>query len=313
MERKSSRDSKQEEPETPEEEIDPDDAHEAEEEIDADDNNADDDNDSSATDQDTDANEPKDAPKKKNTVQERIDELTKARREAEREADRWRAIAEERERSQGKTKETEEPKGSDTTPESDTPKAPDPTDKDKYPLGDLDPQYSADMVDYKLEQRIAELNATQQKSEQQRAEQARAEALLEEWTGKLAAAEESHEDFRETVESLESAFEGVDPQYGQFLAETVMRMEKGPDVLYHLAKNPDDVAKLIASDPVNAALALGRLEASFGGEPTPKRKVKATNAPTPPKNVNKGSATSLSVKPDTDDLDAFENVFFDKK
>ena len=274
------------------------------EDIDADDDIADD---SSATEEELET--PEEKPKGKKTAQDRIDELTKARREAEREADKWKAIAEERERSQGKK---EEPEAKETTPETKA-EVPNPSDKDKYPLGDLDPQYQADMLDYKLEQRISQLNSERETQEKQRAEQARAAGLQAEWEGKLEAAQESYGDFRETVQSLESAFAGVDPQHGQFIAETVMGMEKGTDVLYHLAKNPETVRALIDSSPVNAALALGRLEATFATDEAPKAMVRKTKAPTPPASVNKGNAPRLSVKPDTDDLDAFEDVFFNKK
>lgn len=311
--------------EEPKEEGEEPEADEAEEEIDADDNSADND-DSSATEEEESDDEPEEGEeetaeeeedskpkgkKKKNSVQDRIDELTAARREAEREADRWRAIAEERERNQNKGKEEESnTKDSNAEPEV---AAPDVTDKDKYPLGDLDPQYQADLLDYKLEQRIAQLEKERQTSEQQKAEQARQAALQQEWETKMQDAETRHENYRETVASLEGEFKGVDPAHGQFIAETVMRMENGPDVLYHLATNPDTVREIINSNPVNAALALGRLEASLATDSGPKRKVKETKAPPPPKSVNKGNKVSLSVKPDTDDLDAFEDVFFDSK
>lgn len=296
--------------------------NEAEEENaeDADDNSAEDEDvdsganedDDSETEGDDDEDEdadPDPKPKgKKKSFQDRIDELTAARREAERDAAKWQALAEERERtSQSKEKETDEPEPETTRPDA--------SDKKKYPLGDLDPAYQADMLDFKLEERIAELETQRQKAEQEKALEARSTALQQEWGSKVEEANETYDDFQEAVQSLETAFEGVDLERGQLIAETVMRMEKGADVLYHLAKNPDAVSSLISGDPVNAALALGRIEAGYlnNSEPEKKKVVKKSKAPLPPKSLNKGNKASLSVKPDTDDLDAFEDVFFDKK
>ena len=259
-------------------------------------------NDDETADDDSSATEKASKPKAKKTAQERINELTAARREAEREADKWKAIAEERERSQ-KSKEVE------TEPETaEERSAPNPDDKEKYPLGDMDPQYQQDMLDYKLEARIAQLEKQREEAEVQTAQQRHAEAMQTAWQAKLEEASETYPDFRDTVNKLENVFEGVDEQYGMFIAQTIMTMEKGPDVLYHLAQHPDEAEALVKSDPVNAAMALGRLEASFN-ETKPKAK-KTTSAPKPPGSVNKGNSPRMSVRPDTDDLDAFSDAFF---
>lgn len=279
------------------------------ENIDADD---DDDDNTPAENDDDDSSATEQKPNKKKTAQERINELTAARREAEREAERLRAELAKRDTGDQENKPSEK---TDETTSTETATAPNPDDKTKYPLGDLDPAYQQDMLDYKLDKRLQELDAQRQQEAQQQAEQARTQALQNEWTAKLEAAESSYEDFRETVETLDSTFDGINPEYGQFLAETLMSLDKGPDVLYHLAKHPEQAEAIVRSNnPVNAALALGRLEASLNPTtPTPKPPgAKATKAPRPPASVNKGNAPRFSVKPDTDDLDAFSDVFYTK-
>lgn len=258
------------------------------------------------TDEDSVATEDEEeAPKgKKNSAQERINELTKNWRETQRELE---ALKAERQK-QDEPKEQEETKEPETAS-----KAPDPSDREKYPLGDLDPQYLADRQDYMFEKRIAELDAKQKEDAQQAQAEALATQRMEAWNEKIAEAEAKHEDYRETVGSLESAFDGIDPDHGQFLADTIMSMESGTDVLYHLAQNPDLAVNIAGQNPVNAALALGRLEASLAEPAAPKPTVKASKAPNPPKSLNKGNSPRLAIKPDTDDLDAFEDVFFDKK
>lgn len=279
--------------------------------IDADDDGTaeNDDDDSSATEQGDDEPEVEEKPKGKKSVQERINELTAARREAEREAERLREEL-------AKSRDSQTPRKEDETKETETAteaSAPNPDDKEKYPLGDLDPAYQQDMLDYKLDARLKELDAKREKELQETAERQRTEALQAEWLAKLEEAETTYENYRETVETLDDAFEGIDPEYGQFLAQTVMSMDKGPDILYHLAQHPDEANAIIKSNPVNAALALGRLEARFATVVEQEKKAPAkrtTKAPTPPASTNKGNAPRFSVKPDTDDLDAFSDVFY---
>ena len=111
-------------------------------------------------------------------------------------------------------------------------------------------------------------------------------------------------------------FSGLDKQYGDFLAQAIMSMDNGPDVLYYLAENKDEAKRIVESGATKAVISLGRLEARFDTseetKPTPRQKV--TKAPTPPQHLNKGSAAvKQAVTPDTDDLDAFEAEFFKKR
>lgn len=285
-----------------------------------------DDNPDATEDEETEQEEVEEKPaskKKGNSFQERINELTAARREAERreEAERnarleaERRLREKEESSTNKQNKTEEQNKSD---ESGASKAPDPTDKEKYPLGEYDPAYMDDRMEYMLEQRIAKLNKEDAARREQAEIEQRRNELETSWQGKLQDASEKHEDFVEKTAELESVFSGIDEQNGAFLAETVMSMENGADVLYYFANNRSEAEALAAAGPVNAALMLGRVQASLSdgneGTRTEKKTVtKKSSAPTPPRNLNKGNSPRMSVPVDTDDLDAFEGVFFNEK
>lgn len=249
---------------------------------------------------------------KSNRFQERISELTAARREAERRANDLEA----------RLAKLENPQPKDDTPAPDrkveTEAGPSPTDKnddgsDKYPLGEFDPEFIRDLTKFSINQAQTEARKTAaDDAERQRLEQ-EATALQAEWEEKRISASDRYSDYQEKTQALESVFTGIDEQYGNYLAQTLMEMEHGPDVLYHLANNPDEARRIVGLGAKKATIALGRLEAKFDSVETPQPEVRPTKAPTPPPQ-NKGSGGGRkTVTPDTDDLDAFADLFFKKK
>jgi len=83
-----------------------------------------------------------------------------------------------------------------------------------------------------------------------------------------------------------------------------MALDNGPDVLYYLASNPEEADAIVASGPVKATVALGKIDATFEApkqNASPKPKV--SKAPAPPPR-NKGSAVAkASLNPTGDDVD----------
>lgn len=252
-----------------------------------------------------------DKPKGKQSAQDRIRELTAARKEAERREESLRAEFEKlKALVEGKTENKAEPA---PAPSNDGP-TPDDLNEDgseKYPLGEYDPRYIRDLTKHtiKVEREAADREAEEaRKANTAKDEQ---DALTAEWTEKLVEAQKTYPDLQERVQVLDDTFAGVDPAYGEFLASTVMGMDYGPDVLYYLANNLDEATKIVNSGPTRAVIALGRLEARF--EKTEEvTKTKLSAAPTPPP-TNRGSAPAVGVSPDTDDLDAFSKLYFAKK
>ena len=256
---------------------------------------------------------PEDKPKK-NRFQERIDELTSKAREAEREA----ASLKER---LAKLEQTKEPEPAPKVELVQNTEGPSPDDKnedgtDKYPLGEFDPKFAADIVRHTLkverEALIAQEREAQAKTEK---EQQEAE-LLTSWNEKLEPAKERYPDFIEKGQLLGSTFESIDEPYAEYLTNTIMSMDFGADVLYYLANNLDEAARIVQSGPTKATIALGRLESKFleADEIKQKTRPKVSNAPTPPVHQNKGSAAAKpAVDPNTDDLEEFSRALFNKK
>lgn len=237
-------------------------------------------------------------PRKKPGFQERIDELTRARRDAERreherdrEARYWRDVAEGRIKPQN---------GHDRQQDAPADAAPDPMD---YDLGETDPAYIKDVIAHEVKRGVDE-------AAKNMAQAASVQAEERAWEAKQDAARSKFADYDQKV------IEGADswpcsPQ----MAVAIRTSDAGGEIAYHLASNPDEARRIATLDPISQIRALGRLEGQLTAQseapPSPKPKT-ATDAPRPPENQARGAGGRFSVSPDTDDFGAFERAFGDK-
>lgn len=256
-------------------------------------------------------------PKKKKSAQERIDEITAKEKQAARERD---ALQKERDDLFARLDALEKNlKPVEKEEVKEAPKGPQPGDLDddgnpKYDLGEYDPLYIRDLTRYETQRATEEMReALKAEREAEVANEklnAEKTALTTQWQEKLAKAEESLPDIREKGLALTDTFSGIDEGYGEYLVSAIMSMEHGPEVLYYLSDNVDEAQRIVASGPVAATIALGRLEAQFTG--TTKQKVKVTEAPEPPQQVSRGASGKFEVPDDTDDLTAFAKKFYQR-
>jgi hypothetical protein len=264
--------------------------------------------DSEETDSDSD-----NKPKGKNRYQERINELTAKARQAERERDELKKALEQKNSPPEPEPKKPEQVAATTTGE---PKPTDKTEdgKDKYPLGEFDPRFLKDTVQFMLNQQEAERAAEAQRiAEQQKAYEERS-SLQESWNTKLVDAQERYPDFHDKGEQMLSVFEGIDEQYGQYLTDTLMEMDAGPDVFYYLSNHLDEAQEIVNAGPRKATIALAKLEAQLVGTTKPKGpSVRTTKAPPPPPRVKGSSVSKPSVALDSDDLDSFSRELFRRK
>lgn len=254
------------------------------------------------------------APKKKPTVQDRIDELVRQREDTKREA--AAQLAQVRKEFEDKLAALQ-PKAP-VAAEAGEP-TPDDVNEDgtpKYSLGEFDPQYVRDLTKFAFAQERDRAAAeTAQATEQARQDQA-LETLQTEWNGKVEVAKTSYPDFTAKATGLLDNFNSLEPQYARYLSGILMSMEHGTDVLYYLSNNPDEATKIVNSGAQKATLALGRIEAKFFEADAEKlvAKPKVSKAPPPPGVQARGTnGAFVAVAPDTDDLDAFTSEFFRKR
>ena len=249
-----------------------------------------------------------DKPKKVNRVQERFDELTKNWREAERRAQALELQLEEL----NKSVNTDANK---PTPSQNEMVLPDPDAKnedgsEKYPLGEFDPSYIRDLNRAIIEDEMRVVREQEAKAQAERQAQEQRDAVHSKWVEKLTPISEQYEDFFDKTIELETTFEGLDPGYSDYLVQTIKTLEHGPEVLYYFANNLEEAQAFVKKGPLEATLALGEINALFKGNS--KKETKVSSAPPPPQ-VNKGGSPRKTVTADTDDLDAFADVFFKKK
>lgn len=231
-------------------------------------------------------------------AKERISELTRARREAERRAEaaeaRLAQLTGGQDQQQGGETALAEP------------------DPNEFEFGEADPGYLRALAVHTVRQ---EMNAARQAEAQQAQAEVmtqRAQALDTTWQEQAEKAVERYEDFAPTIEEYQKT-QPCPP----ILAMAIQASDHGADVAYHLAKNPKEnavLAQLAQTDPLEAARRFGRLEARFESrEEAPKPKAKTiTDAPEPPSHRARGSAGRFETPDDTDDLDAFSRKFFAK-
>ena len=177
--------------------------------------------------------------------------MTAARREAERKATELERKLDDVLKRLDEDRKTKEPEPTNPVQqEAATSGAPSPTDKnsdgtDKYPLGEFDPKFLRDTVQHMLDQKEQEQRKAQEEQAKQQEFQQQRSELQESWNNKLVDAQERYPDFQEKGEQMLSVFEGIDEQYGQYLTDTIMEMDAGPDVFYYLANNLEEAEKIV--------------------------------------------------------------------
>jgi hypothetical protein len=184
-------------------------------------------------------------PKPKSKLQTRIDELVEKARLADesRVAEKAQRELLERQLAEFKTRKPEVNAEADPTlqeqlpPEAPQPNALDDKGEPIYELGEFDPKFIRDLTKFTIEQ---ETKAATVKAEQEakvKEVAAAQEALNKSWNERVEKVVEELPDYREKIAEMGKAFEGIDPQYGDYLATTIMQCDNGPEIMYYLSQN----------------------------------------------------------------------------
>lgn len=217
-----------------------------------------------------DAGEDTEEPKQPKGVQKRINELTRARYEAEQarnEAER-RAYEMAMMIANGAVKPAAHPSA--------------PQSQAEPSLGDFESfdAYAAALVDHRVKAALQQQQqAVRQSQEAETAKQAKDAFVLRMQT---FAAQEAP-DFERVAFS--------NPHMTDAMAQAIMASEDGPRIAYMLGKNPAESARLAALPPILQAREIGKIEANLNRTATQK----TSGAPPPVKPV--GSASGGNVDP----------------
>lgn len=173
-------------------------------------------------------------------VQQRIDEITRARHEAEREAAYWRQRAE----AASGNKDGKAPSSPNEAPAK-------PSVDQFQDYAD----YVEALTEWKAEQKVRDVLSARDAEKAKEAESKVKQTKAEAWEARQAQTRASLPDYDEVV--------GLsDLQIAPHVAETLLDSDVGPAVAYHLAKNPDLAERINAMSPLAAAREIGRLESA---------------------------------------------------
>lgn len=210
--------------------------------------------------------EPSEPQKAKKSAQQRINEITKARHEAEREAAYWRGIAE------GTTPKNQRAPEQSSREQAAKPNLADFTDYETYIEA---------LTDWKTTQKVAEAQRQQQFNQEQQHRQQEAKEMARTWS-------ERQEAVRATIPDYEEVLGNSDLIVTPVVTDILLTSDRGPEVAYHLAKNPALTAKLNGMAPLVAAREIGRIEAALG-----KSSITLTQKPVPaPVSPSRASMTT---------------------
>lgn len=218
------------------------------------------------------------APKPKKSAQDRISEITAARREAERERDYWRTAALGGQGQQPQTRPAQvQPQDAPPNP-------------DDFSFGDADPNYLVALAEHRAVARVTQ--------------QFEARAQAERQTASLSTFQERvAQQFPDGEPDGIAALRDL-PTIRPEITDVIFTSDKGPLLADHLGDNPSVLRRLEGLSPSAVGYELARIEAQLSAAPPPNR---VTNAPDPaPK--PRGSGGQFAVSPDTNDFAAFERL-----
>jgi len=204
---------------------------------------------------------------KADPVQKRIDELTRKRRDAERDAEYWRQQAM---------------------------KQPD------KPVEDVKPEPLKTLADFDYDESKFQSHLFE-KAQQGAVESAR-QVLKEEQSQQNSSRKISdfrgrEAEFCKDVDDYQEVVQNPRLNINQTMADVATEMDDGPEVLYYLGKNPEIADKIAQLSPLSAARELGRIEAKIQSQEKSGKQVSEAPAPTP-----KLSAVEPSISKSPDDM-----------
>lgn len=207
-------------------------------------------------------------------IQDRIGELTKARRDAEREAAYWKS------RAQGVA----------------TANAPAPLVAPKAEDFKTPEEYQEALIDYKVEQKILKQNEKQAQDRVEQLQAQEADTVAKTWSERLAKA-------RTEIPDYESVMENAEIPVAMHVADLLFNHEHGPVLAHHFALNPDKLEKLNSMNITKAAIEIARISsevikpaAVVPPAPSVSSSKKISDAPPPAQPVGAGRSTTVKTE-----------------
>jgi hypothetical protein len=229
----------------------------------------------------TDGDETEEKPKKKSGIEKRIGKLTKQRQEAQLEAEYWKKEALKNQTAPAAPTEARQESKADGRPKAES--------------FETHEAYVEALADWKVDQKLSAEKAKTRELE-----------LKSEQDKQLKTHFERVEKFKSQHSDFEDAMTEVnDIPMSLTVQQVILGSENGPELMYELAKDPEDYKRICGLPAIQAARELGKIEARLLKEETKETKIKPSKAPKPLSTVSRGSAAS-SRDPSTMDYDEYK-------
>lgn len=135
------------------------------------------------------------------------------------------------------------------------------TDVPKREAFQTEQAYQDALIDHRVERKIAEREQQQHLVKTQ------------------TVFEDREDEARTKYADYEKVVRDDDLRITPYMAETIMESNLGPDIAYHLGKNPKEADRIAGLSPLTQAREIGKIEASLQANPPEAKKV--SNAPEP--------------------------------
>lgn len=143
-----------------------------------------------------------------------------------------------------------------------------------------DAKFNSALLDYKLDQRMA----TQQATQNQAQAQERSNAINKSFTAQVEEFTKTAPDYQEVIANV--------PQLPAETLDAVMQLDNGAQVAYYLGKHLDVADDIATSSPMVAAMKLGEIRANLANN---KQKSKPSAAPAPVETLTSGGGVDKDI------------------
>ena len=176
----------------------------------------------------------------------RIDELTRDKHEARRQAERLEKVLAQQEEMLKQL----QPRQESTAPKLAVP------DPAEYAGGQYDPRYIDAMMQYTRASAVEEAKQAVAAEYEARAQQERAYAQQAKLENAEAAARAKYPDYDSTIEAITS-----DPRLANnpTIRQALLGLDNGPDIAYQLGRNIDVAYEIASMNPIQAGMKLAQL------------------------------------------------------
>jgi hypothetical protein len=144
--------------------------------------------------------------------------------------------------------------------------------------------YVEALTDWKLDQKLL-ANERKQNEDKVKSE---TKSKIDKHQARVAEFKVTQNDWDDVIEEVANAPLSITVQ------EAIINSDHGPEMMYELAKEPKELRRICALSPIQAAMALGKIEARFSKSTESSEKKILTKAPAPIKTVRSKATTSSS-------------------